>query len=84
MPSRVAAGSAAMTVVTLPLAASARRTASVGVPRSTATSKRAQHRRQPLAQFARDAVDEKGHRSPRAGALAALAQEMAVEDGRVR
>ena len=47
------------------------------------TLERAQHHREPLAQFGGDAVDQEGFRPERAGAPLARAQQLAVEDGRV-
>ena len=68
-------------VPTLPLSASTRRTASVGVPRSTATSKRPQHGGKPLAQLVGDAIDQEGFGAERPRTLLPPAQQRAVEDG---
>ena len=60
--------------VTFPLAASARRTASVGVPRSTAISKLTQHRGKPLTQVIGNAVKQERFGAQRARALLAHAE----------
>ncbi len=50
----------ASTAATFPESTSARRTASPGVPMSAARSNVPQHRRQPLAEIGRHAIEQKG------------------------
>ena len=80
----VAGGSAATMIPTLPLAASTRRTASVGVPRSTARSngRSTADSRSPSSSATRSIRKVSGPKRPRA--LLACAQQPAVEDGRTR
>ena len=71
--------SAAMMVPTLPLAASTRRSASVGVPRSSAQSNRRSTAASRSAQVLGHPLEQERRRPERRGARAARAQQAVIE-----